>query len=136
MTWSHFPHEADIGLRGTGPEKARAFEAIGLALTSAITDLERVAASETIHISCSAPDDEILLVDWLNALIYEMAARKMLFREFDVTISDGELRAEVRGEKVEVDKHRPAVEPKGATYTALAVERNSSGWQAECVVDV
>ena len=32
------------------------------------------------------PDDELLLVDWLNALIYEMATRRMLFGRFDVTI--------------------------------------------------
>jgi SHS2 domain-containing protein len=44
-----------------------------------ITDVQRVMPAEEVRISCSAPDDELLLVDWLNALIYEMALRKMLF---------------------------------------------------------
>lgn len=136
MGWSHFHHEADIGLRGTGADKESAFEAIALALTAAVTEPDRVTARESICINCSAPGDEVLLVDWLNALIFEMAVRKMLFCEFDVYINDGELTATVSGEKVDRDTHRPAVEVKGATFTALAVEETDTGWMVQCVVDV
>ncbi len=136
MSWSHFPHAADIGLRGTGIDKARAFEAIGLALTAAITDPSSVAAKETVSLCCQAPSDEILLVDWLNTLIYEMAVRKMLFSTFNVSIRDGELRAQVSGEPVDRSKHHPAVEVKGATFTALAVTQTKEGWTVQCVVDV
>ncbi|MDJ0951479.1 MAG: archease, partial [Alphaproteobacteria bacterium] len=33
-------------------------------------------------------------------------------------------------------RHRPAVEPKGATMTALQVAQKDSGWAAACVIDV
>jgi SHS2 domain-containing protein len=135
-SWDHFRHDADIGLCGTGADKARAFEAIALALTAVVTDPDKVAARETIKLRCQAPSDELLLVDWLNALIYEMAVRKMLFCRFEVTIEDEELSAQVTGEPVDVSKHHPAVEVKGATYTALAVERTDEKWVARCVVDV
>ena len=136
MTWSHFMHDADLGLRGSGPSKARAFEAIALALTAAITDTERVEARQSISVRCTAPSDEILLVDWLNALIYEMDVRKMLFSRFHVTLWDGELSATAVGEPVDRTKHQPAVEVKGATFTALALKQDGGGWVAECVVDV
>ncbi len=136
MSWSHFPHGADIGLRGTGADKAGAFAAVAEALTAVVTDPDNVAARETIEIRCSAPSDEDLLVDWLNALIYEMAVGRMLFCDFDVAIDNGELRAEVRGEPVDRERHAPAVEVKGATYTALAVKETDDGWTAQCVVDV
>jgi len=136
MNWTHFPHGADIGLRGTGATKAEAFEAIGVALTAVVTEPQRVNATESLDIRCEAPDDELLLLDWLNALIYEMAVRRMLFREFDVTIADGELHAEVRGEPVDPQKHEPAVEVKGATCTELAVEETDAGWLVQGVVDV
>jgi SHS2 domain-containing protein len=135
-SWEHFRHDADIGLCGTGADKAHAFEAIAVALTAVVTDPDKVAARETLELRCRAPSDELLLVDWLNSLIYEMAVRKMLFRRFQVTIKDGELSARVSGEPVDVSKHRPAVEVKGATYTALAVERTDNKWLARCVVDV
>lgn len=136
MNWFHFSHGADIGLRGTGATKADAFEAIGLALTAVITEPKRVNARERLEIRCKAPDDELLLLDWLNALIYEMSVRRMLFRTFDVDIADGTLRAEVRGEPVNLQKHEPAVEVKGATCTELAVEETDAGWLVQCVVDV
>jgi SHS2 domain-containing protein len=41
------------------------------------------------------------------------------------------------GEPVDVERHRPAVEVKGATCTELAVERLADGsFRAQCVVDV
>ncbi len=136
MTWSHFAHGADIGLRGEGQTKAEAFEEIGRALTAVVTEPDSVAAEESLSLHCEAPSDEVLLVDWLNALIYEMAVRQMLFRDFSVTIENGVLHADVAGEPVNRQKHQPAVEVKGATFTALAIEDTGAGWSVQCVVDV
>lgn len=135
--WEHFPHEADIGVRGIGSTKEEAFEGAGLALTAVITDPASVAPQEAVAIACEAPDEELLLVDWLNALVYEMATRNMLFRRFTVRFNDHSLHATAWGEKVEVARHQPAVEVKGATYTELIVKRDGQGrWVAQCVVDV
>ena len=136
MSWSHFQHEADVGLCGTGASKARAFEAIAMALMAAVTDPESVDCIDTVTIRCTAPSDEILLVDWLNAIIYEMSTRKMLFAEFHVDIDDGELTATAGGEPIDPSRHELAVEAKGATCTELAVDQADGEWQARCVVDV
>jgi len=135
--WEHFPHDADIGLRGIGPTREAAFEQAALALTAAVTDLTRVKPQEAIEICCAAPNDELLLVEWLNALVFEMATRRMLFGSFSLRAEDGALHAVAWGEKVNVERHRPATEVKGATYTALRVRRGADGvWVAQCVVDV
>jgi len=135
--WEHFPHEADIGVRGIGATPAEAFEQAALAMTAAITEPSRVAASVAVDIRCEAPDDELLLVDWLNALVYEMATRKLLFSRFEVRIDGRRLTARAWGEPADSARHQPAVEVKGATYTALRVAREASGeWSAQCVVDV
>lgn len=135
--WEHFPHQADIGVRGLGVTLEQAFEQAALALTAVITDLAAVAPNEMIRLSCEAPDAELLLVDWLNVLIYEMATRNMLFSRFEVHLEGTHLGAQVWGEALEVARHHPAVEVKGATYTALKVARQpDGGWLAQCVVDV
>lgn len=135
--WEHFPHKADMGVRGVGATKEEAFEQSAVALTAIITDPKLVKSEESVEISCEAPDDELCLVDWLNALIYEMATRKMLFGRFDVTLDGSRLHGEAWGEKIDVARHQPAVEVKGATYTALRVEQDQKGiWIAQCVVDV
>jgi SHS2 domain-containing protein len=135
--WEHFPHQADIGIRGIGLSKEAAFEQAGLAMTAVITNLDSVAPSQAVPITCEAPDDELLLVDWLNALVYEMATQKMLFSRFTVCFNNHSLHATAWGEPIEVARHQPAVEVKGATYTELSVKRDEhSRWIAQCVVDV
>ena len=93
--------------------------------------------SNPVEVKCEAPDIELLFVEWLNAVIYEMAVRNMLFGRFAVRIDDSRLDATLWGEPVDVARHAPACEPKGATYTALQVSQDPNGrWFAACVVDV
>jgi SHS2 domain-containing protein len=134
--WEHFPHGADVGIRGFGATPEDAFVQAALALTAVITDAE-VRSEEAVEVSCTTPELELLLVEWLNAIIYEMAVRGMLFGRFAVRIEDGHLEGTLWGEPVDIERHAPACEPKGATYTALEVVHHENGvWSAACIVDV
>ena len=78
-----------------------------------------------------------MLVDWLNALIYEMATRRLCFGGFIVSVRNHRLHGRALGERVDAAKHELGVELKGATYTDLRVAREPTGlWVAQCVVDV
>jgi SHS2 domain-containing protein len=135
--WEHFHHQADIGVRGRGHSLASAFEQAALALTAVITEPAQLVDRIPVSIECEAPDRELLLTDWLNALVYQMATRRMLFSRFSVLIDGNRLHATAWGEPVDRARHQPGVEVKGATYTALKVAQDASGdWTAECVVDV
>jgi SHS2 domain-containing protein len=137
VAWEHFRHGADIGVRGVGTTLGEAFEQAAVALTAVVADPARVAPLAAVDVACAAPDHELLLADWLNALIYEMATRGMLFGRFEVRIDAQSLKAQAWGERVDRARHQPAVEPKGATYTALSVARRGDGaWVAQCVIDV
>ncbi len=78
-----------MGVRGVGPTLAAAFEQAALAMTAVVADPASVTPAMAIDIECEAPDDELLLVDWLNALILEMATRHMLFSRFEVGLDGG-----------------------------------------------
>lgn len=135
--WEHFTHGADIGVRGIGNTLSEAFEQAALALTAVICDPALVQAKESVTVTCDAPDAEYLLADWLNRLVFEMATRHLLFSRFQVTIQGEHLSATAWGEPVDVARHQPAVEVKGATYTELRVAQTGTGeWLAQCVVDV
>ena len=134
--WEHFPHAADVGVRGFGKTTAEAFEQAALALTAVVTTAE-VRPAVSVNVECEAPDLDLLFVEWLNAIIYEMAVRKMLFSRFAVKIDATRLEGTLWGEPVDVARHAPACEPKGATYTALKVAKDENDlWSAACVVDV
>jgi SHS2 domain-containing protein len=132
-----FDHDADIGVRGWGLSLAEAFENGARALTSVLTDPGGVEGLEEVRVELEGEDVELLFFAWLSALVYEMATRGMVFAEFHVEIDGGRLRAGMRGERVDVGRHSPAVEVKGPTMTELSVRPGPDGrWLAQCVVDV
>ncbi|MDX1779880.1 MAG: archease [Thalassovita sp.] len=135
--WSHFPHQGDVGVRGTGRDMAEAFENAARAMTEVVAPLNTIRPAQSVTVSCRATDPSILLLDWLNEVIYAMATRAMLFSDFEVRIEGEALVGEMRGEPVEPARHEPSVEPKGATLTELRVEQQPGGlWLAQCIVDV
>jgi SHS2 domain-containing protein len=134
--WEHFEHQADIGVRGIGNTLAEAFEQAALAMSAIVTNLSHIEPKQAIDVACEDPDQELLLVDWLNALIFETATRKILFSRFEVNIEDGQLTARAWGELINIARHQPAVEIKGATYTELKVYQEQDQWVAQCIVDV
>jgi len=135
--WEHFEHVADVGVHGFGPTTGQAFEQAALALTAIVTDPVTIDPAVSVPIHCQAPDLELLLADWLNAVVYEMSTRRMVFGQFSVSLDGQVLDAVALGEAVDIGRHRPAAEPKGATLTELSVRRHRDGnWHARCVVDV
>ena len=134
--WEHFAHDADIGVHGRGRTIDQAFEQAAMALTAIVTEAEVMPATR-IDVACRQRDVELLLVDWLDAVIYQMAVKRMLFGRFSVTIAGTALAGSMWGEPVDVVRHSPACEPKGATLTALSVRQGPDRlWSAACVIDV
>ena len=135
--WEHFIHVADVGVRGFGATMAQAFAMAAVALTAVITEPGSVRPRIAVDITCEAPDPGILLADWLNALVFEMATNGMLFSRFEVVIDGRQLTARAWGERVDVERHSPAAEVKGATLSELEVAQDEQGlWHAQCIVDV
>lgn len=135
--WEHLSRGAEVGVRGIGPTKAAAFEQAAVALTGVMADPSAIEARDTITITCEGDDDETLLLAWLNALIAEMTARGMLFSRFHVQLQPGGLVATASGERIAVERHRPATQVKGASDIDLRVARTASGeWLAQTVLEV
>jgi SHS2 domain-containing protein len=135
--WEHFSHGSDIGVRGVGETPEDAFEQVALALSAVVASVPTIEPRQDVEVRCDAPDLDLLLMSWLNAVIYEMAVRRMLFSKFRVTISGLSLTGILSGETIDPERHEVAVEAKGATVTGLRVAQDAGGpWVAECVIDV
>ena len=135
--WEHFSYDANIGIRGFGPNQEKAFEEAALALMHVVTDIDRVRPQQLVEVTCEADRLDILLLEWLNTLVFQMATNKMLFSRFIATIDDGKLKAQAWGEPIDFLRHELIVKVKGATHNELKVEPDPDGrWVAQCVVDV
>jgi len=135
--WEHYSHTADMGIRGFGTTKEEAFAQAALAMIAISVDPKTIKHEQEIEICCEGEDDELLFFEWLNSLLYEMAVRKMLFSKFRIKLNGRQLTGKAWGEKLDLEKHRPVVEIKGATYSDLQVRKKEDGtWMAQCVVDI
>ena len=135
-SWEHFHHQADIGVRGIGDSLEEAFAQGALALSAVVCNVKRIAEADEVEVACRAADVEVLFVDWLGAVIYEMAMCEMVFGRFEVHIDGEKLVGKCWGERVDPERHETAVEVKGATYSQLKVEVEDGKYVAQCVVDV
>jgi len=129
-------HTADVGIIAYGADMKGAFANAAKALFSLITELDDV--EEVVHrdIELTASDQESLLVEWLNELIYLFDAENMLFKRFDITqLSQTHLKARGYGHEVDSSKHKLKMGVKAATYHMLKIEK-SNGSKVQVLFDV
>jgi tRNA nucleotidyltransferase (CCA-adding enzyme) len=135
-TWVHVSHAADVAVIGIGRSKAEAFRQAALALTATLTDPSQAVSTTAVPVHCRADSDELLVFEWLNALVTEMAAGGMVFRDFGVELGEGELNATAFGERIGNVRARPAAHIKAARLTALQWTRGSDEWRIQAIVDL
>lgn len=129
-------HTADVGIIAYGADISQAFANAARALFSLITELDDV--EEFLHrdIELTAPDEESLLVAWLNELIYLFDTENIVFKRFDVTkLNNRQLKARSYGEKVDSSKHRLKTGVKAATYHMLKVDKDN-GYRIQVLFDI
>ncbi|MFC1914684.1 archease [Chloroflexota bacterium] len=129
-------HTADVGIIARGVSLNQTFANAARALFSIITRLENVA--EVLHrdIELVASDQESLLVDWLNELIYLFDTENVLFKRFEISeLNNTRLKARSYGEKVDKSRHELKTGVKAATYHMLRIDKGD-GWQAQVLFDI
>lgn len=142
MAFEHFEHGADVGVRGKGSTPEEAFEGAAHALFGLLADdPSAIRTDREERFECSAASLEDLLVACLNELISRADTHGLVFGRFALRIEDAgprglRLSGRAWGEPIDPARHESTVLPKGATYTALRVEREGGTWVAQCVVDV
>ncbi len=136
VLYETFEHQADIGIRGFGASLEEAFANTALALYSVMVRIDTVRALEERTVTVSAAERELLLVEWLNALLSLSDIDRMVFSKFDVKIAGTSLTGVAWGEKLDPQRHEPNVEVKGATYHLLRIAKEDGRYAAQCVVDV
>jgi len=129
-------HTADVGIIAYGADVSQAFANAARALFSLITELDGV--EEILHrdIELTAPDEESLLVEWLNELICLFDTENIVFKRFDITkLNTTQLKARSYGEKVDNSKHRLKTGVKAATYHMLKVDKGN-GCKVQVLFDI
>lgn len=136
MSYEHFEHTADVGIRGIGETLEESFEMAGKALFAVMINLDNVEITDELSIEVEGENSEDLLYNWLSELIFLMNVEEKVFSDFSVKIEGNQLRGRVRGEVINYNKHELLTEVKAITYSQILVEQKENSWIAQCIVDV
>ena len=136
-TGSHdyFDHDADTGVIGRGATLAEAFVHAAEATFALMCDTDTVQPTDRVDVEFTEADPELALVTWLNGRLGQANAHGLALGRFALAQDGDRWRGSARGQRWHPGLER-GTQVKGATLTALKVERRGDGWEARCVVDL
>lgn len=135
-SYEYFEATADIGLKAYGKDMGEAFENAGLAIFNIISDTSNISPLKEIEFEIASEDDVSLLYDYLEELLFYHETEFMLFSQFHVEIDENlHLKARIKGEEINWDKHERKTEIKAITFHKMAVEKNGHVW-VRAIVDL
>lgn len=134
--YEYFDVTADIGFRAYGESLNEAFENAGLAIFNIISDTSNIDAVNEISFKVRSEDEISLLYDYLEELLFYHEIEFMLFSEFHVEIDDNlQLRATIKGEPINWDKHERKTEIKAITFHKMDVKKTDK-FELQAIVDL
>ena len=129
-------HTADIGIIAHGNSVEEVFVNVACGMFSLIADLEKVVEVIGHQVVAEAPDQEELLVTWLNELLYLFDAENLIFSRFEIVeLRQQSLKAMAYGEKVDPSRHDLKTHVKAATYHQLRLEEGDQ-FRARIILDI
>ncbi len=130
-------HTADIGVRAWGRTREDVFREAARGMLSLVCDPREIGERETVEIAVEAAAPDLLLVGWLNELLYQFEARQLLFADMEILgLSDTRLTARLTGERLDPGRHVMCGGVKGATLHQLSLRPRDGGWEGFAILDV
>jgi SHS2 domain-containing protein len=134
--FEYFEATADIGLRAYGNSISEAFENAGLAIFNIISDTSGIVPLREIAFEVTSEDEVSLLYDYLEELLFYHETEFMLFSQFKVEIDENlHLKAIIKGEDIDWDRHERKTEIKAITFHKMAV-RKTDPVEVQAIVDL
>ena len=135
--YEQFSHTADIGVRVYGGTLKQLFENAAFAMFDIIADLDGLRGEIVHNIELTAPDQEELLISWLDELLYYFYTKGVIFYDFKVEeLSPDLIKAKAFGRAVSDNRNRLKTEIKAATYYDLKIVKTDDYYQVDIVFDV
>jgi SHS2 domain-containing protein len=136
-------HTADVAVEIIAATREELFaEALG-ALTDIISERGKVEERLARDFALAGPRLDLLLVDWLDELVYAFEVEELLFRRADVRLTEltgsgGTLHLAARawGETLDRRRHPIKVLIKGVTYHGLEITETAAGLRVQVVFDI
>jgi SHS2 domain-containing protein len=136
-------HTADAGVEIDAPSREALFAEAAIALADTLTPIVGVGGTVERVLELEAADDELLLVDFLNEILFLFETEGLVFAGAAVRLEGGgeasspvRLRATLRGEEYDEAKHPLRSLIKAVTYHGLSVRRQGERFAGRVLFDL
>jgi SHS2 domain-containing protein len=130
-------HTADIGIVAYGADIKQVFANAALGLFNLMADLDDFEEGMQRDLELSAEDVEVLLIEWLNELIYIFDVEHIIFKKFEIEkLTSTEITARCFGEKMKPGQHKLKREIKAATYHMLRISKEDGTYKVQVIFDI
>jgi len=140
MPYAFIDHTGDVAVHVEAPSLEALFVDAARALSAVLVEGEDPRPRTQLPVTLEAGTPELLLVDWLNDLLFRFDVDGFVPLESDVRLVDTDqgwrLDATLRGEPFDPARHRVRVLVKSVTYHALEIVTSANGVETQIVFDI
>jgi SHS2 domain-containing protein len=130
-------HTAEAGVVARGATLAEAFANAAEGMYALVLELGGIEERETREVRLEATNHESLLVDWLQELVFLTETEGLVFRRFEVELTDTSLAGRAWGEPFDDRRHvTHNVMVKAVTRHMLEIGREGEGYRVQVLVDI
>ena len=135
-------HTADVSIKSWGRNLEEAFSQMALSLMTTITpNLKKISTNIEKEIEIESEDKYALCFDFLSEFLYifdveELVFSNIMVKSIEEIKNKYKLKALVKGEKFDKDKHEIGSEVKGITYSFMQILEKKNRVEIEMVFDI
>jgi len=134
-------HTADLYIAAYGKSLEEAFENAAYATFEGMTDLDKVQPQLEDAVEVEGYDEQALLYNWLEALIVKFDITGKLYSRFKIasiekTSAGFRLKAKIRGEPFNPQKHISKVGIKAVTYHQMEIVKEPNLITVRFILDI
>jgi SHS2 domain-containing protein len=130
-------HTADVAIAAYGADKKNAFANAAVGMFSIMTDIDKVNETVIRDVEVTADEIKVLLVSWLNELLFICEVERILFKRFDISeLNETRIIAKCYGQKIDQKQHKIKTEIKAATYHMTQIEEKGDGLRIQVLFDI
>ena len=123
---------SDLAIKVFGKSQEELFANSAFALFDLMTDVDKIEVQDRLPLEVEGVDRDDLMVNWVRELLYLFQGSDFLVKEVEVQeIKENYVRAEVKGEKFDPDRHEIRREIRAVAYDQSRMEKTGDQWMAQ-----
>jgi SHS2 domain-containing protein len=134
-------HTSDAFIESYGRTLEEAFQNAALAMFEVMTDPKTIDSEIEEQVETQAEDEYALLYEWLQLLLVKLEVEDKLYSKFTVesierTAQGYTLKAGIKGERYDPEKHPTKTSVKGITYHEMRIVHQEDQVRVRFLLDI